>query len=273
MLQTYLKNKGVNRNIRFRSIDISAGGEDAFNAIFRKAIDGASNKIEAALPDIERLGDVANIFKTIKNLALQAMAAQKKEIAALFSKEAALYNKKLAENVKSVAKQDVSLLLSDINDVTDIANQAAAQLETTVMSFIDAVQAAILDFKSLGYIRDEQANDIETVSQKLKRLNRNKKARAKNAAKQSARNILGNANARNAQNAAKKLGLELYVWRTMKDDKVRASHEEREGVVYNWSDPPEGGHPSEDWGCRCIASPFYKGSDSAFDQRQNFKCF
>lgn len=47
-----------------------------------------------------------------------------------------------------------------------------------------------------------------------------------------------------------------YVWRTRRDGKVRSSHAEREGQVFAWDDPPEGGHPGEDHGCRCTAEPY-----------------
>lgn len=44
-----------------------------------------------------------------------------------------------------------------------------------------------------------------------------------------------------------------YVWYTLNDDKVRISHTERHGQVFSWDNPPEGGHPGEDYGCRCLA--------------------
>lgn len=47
-----------------------------------------------------------------------------------------------------------------------------------------------------------------------------------------------------------------YIWRTRRDGKVRSSHAEREGQIFSWDDPPEGGHPGEDYGCRCTAEPY-----------------
>ena len=49
---------------------------------------------------------------------------------------------------------------------------------------------------------------------------------------------------------------DYYVWRTKKDDKVRDSHREREGKVFNRHVPPEGGHPGEDHNCRCWAETY-----------------
>lgn len=47
-----------------------------------------------------------------------------------------------------------------------------------------------------------------------------------------------------------------YIWRTVGDDKVRSRHTERDGEVFNWNNPPEGGHPGEDYGCRCWAENY-----------------
>lgn len=46
-----------------------------------------------------------------------------------------------------------------------------------------------------------------------------------------------------------------YVWRTAGDSKVRHDHAVRDGRVYEWDNPPEVGHPGEDYGCRCWADP------------------
>ncbi|MCP5105685.1 MAG: hypothetical protein GY950_20020, partial [bacterium] len=46
---------------------------------------------------------------------------------------------------------------------------------------------------------------------------------------------------------------EFYIWRTRRDSKVRSVHADREGKLFRWDDPQEGGHPGEDFGCRCRA--------------------
>ncbi len=51
------------------------------------------------------------------------------------------------------------------------------------------------------------------------------------------------------------MGIEFYVWTTQHDARVRGGHVERDGKIFRWDDPPEGGHPSQDFGCRCYARP------------------
>ena len=47
-----------------------------------------------------------------------------------------------------------------------------------------------------------------------------------------------------------------YKWYTQLANRVRPSHKEREGRIFSWDDPPEGGHPGEDFGCRCWAEAY-----------------
>jgi SPP1 gp7 family putative phage head morphogenesis protein len=53
----------------------------------------------------------------------------------------------------------------------------------------------------------------------------------------------------------KAVGLDGYIWRTAKDERVRPYHAEREGERFSWDDPPEGGHAGTEVNCRCWAEP------------------
>jgi len=53
-----------------------------------------------------------------------------------------------------------------------------------------------------------------------------------------------------------------YIWRTRGDGKVRQSHTKNNGKIFAWNDPPNTGHPGEDYGCRCIAKPYYPRLDT-----------
>lgn len=52
------------------------------------------------------------------------------------------------------------------------------------------------------------------------------------------------------------LGVEKYIWRTVRDARVREHHRDKEGKVFAWNKPPEdSGHPGYDYQCRCWAEP------------------
>lgn len=52
----------------------------------------------------------------------------------------------------------------------------------------------------------------------------------------------------------KTAGLEHYIWRTAGpgDERTRESHAALEGLRFHRGNPPEVGHPGEDYQCRCI---------------------
>lgn len=56
-------------------------------------------------------------------------------------------------------------------------------------------------------------------------------------------------------------GIDQYTWSTSLDERVREEHAALEGRVFSWDDPPEVGHPGEDFQCRCIALPVIPGLD------------
>jgi hypothetical protein len=49
----------------------------------------------------------------------------------------------------------------------------------------------------------------------------------------------------------------LYIWRTVGDGKVRASHAANANKVFAWDKPPATGNPGEDYGCRCWVEPYH----------------
>jgi SPP1 gp7 family putative phage head morphogenesis protein len=61
------------------------------------------------------------------------------------------------------------------------------------------------------------------------------------------------ANAELTRHRMESVDVDEYIWRTMNDGRVRPEHEEREGKRYQWSDPPDGGHPGMAVRCRCRA--------------------
>ncbi len=48
---------------------------------------------------------------------------------------------------------------------------------------------------------------------------------------------------------------EMYVWRTRGDGNVRGTHQANNGKIFTRDNPPETGHPGQEWGCRCVAEP------------------
>lgn len=70
-----------------------------------------------------------------------------------------------------------------------------------------------------------------------------------------ARNETGNLASAVAKRTQQNLGIREYLWMTSEDSRVRSSHSQRHRMRFSWDSPPSGGHPGEDFGCRCRARP------------------
>lgn len=57
-----------------------------------------------------------------------------------------------------------------------------------------------------------------------------------------------------------------YIWRTRGDEKVRAAHYANDGKIFAWDNPPDTGHPGEDYGCRCWAEPYKPELEESYFQ-------
>ena len=62
---------------------------------------------------------------------------------------------------------------------------------------------------------------------------------------------------------------EYFEWNTMGDERVRPTHEARDGVVYNWDNAEI--VPGEEAGCRCWATVYFpETKEEIEDINQNF---
>jgi SPP1 gp7 family putative phage head morphogenesis protein len=59
-----------------------------------------------------------------------------------------------------------------------------------------------------------------------------------------------------------------YIWRTMKDNRVRHEHEELEGKRFSYKKPPPCGHPGKDYQCRCTAEALFECFEKMFEEKK-----
>ena len=158
---------------------------------------------------------------------------------------------------------DFTHILDDVNIRTamEAENIFAANLIKSIPDeYLDQVQhAVLLNFqqKTLpeGRSLREQIQHIYGVGEVRAGIIARDQTSKMNAAFVEARN--------------KDLGVEEYVWRTSKDQRVvgnpaglypkptalHGNHHAREGKVYEWNNPPYDGHPGQAIMCRCTAEP------------------
>ena len=92
---------------------------------------------------------------------------------------------------------------------------------------------------------------VEDLAEELRERTGVAESRAELIARDQTLKTLGKLN-ESRQRAA---GVTQYIWCTSGDQAVRPEHADREGRIFTWDDPPEGGNPGEDFQCRCSATP------------------
>lgn len=78
---------------------------------------------------------------------------------------------------------------------------------------------------------------------------------ADSRAKLIARDQVGKFYGQLSQTRQEALGVSRYIWRTVRDNRVRDEHRVREGLAFSWDKPPPDGIPGQAINCRCFAEP------------------
>lgn len=116
-----------------------------------------------------------------------------------------------------------------------------------------------------GYYIEQVSEGLRDVAQSqgsqadLRDMLREKAGLSNRHAELLARDVVGTLHAELAAARSKDAGLNTYVWRTMRDERVRPEHRAREGKTFSWDDPPDDGHPGEAPSCRCFAASDIEG--------------
>lgn len=160
-----------------------------------------------------------------------------------------------------VPKIAVGGLGEAIQRAYEAKKEANIQLvENAGRSYSESVRKVFTDPSSFG----KRVEDISEEIQKAQALLTDREAvsasRADLIARDQTLKTLGTIN----ETRQTAIGITQYRWVTSRDERVRGnpdgrypdadpSHYDRDGEVFDWDSPPEGGHPGEDFQCRCIA--------------------
>lgn len=127
-------------------------------------------------------------------------------------------------------------ITDNVNLITKLDDETRAQMQERVGK---AIRETIGDRQAIAQaVRDEMGKQPE--------------ARVRLIARDQTSKAIGNLN----HVRQKEAGIERYVWSTSKDERVRPTHQVKEGMIFRWDIPPDDtGHPGHDYQCRCVAIP------------------
>lgn len=220
---------------------------------FRKMIYSLEDWLSIYMPDISELPEKSNnnvILTTLGKTADETMEFGEKEFQRILEQGIHVSMPTTAEwwnDMKNSWMEDnYTLITSNAKNYVSKINTLAEQ--------------AIVNGLSPGKLKDELKKATESLSDKHCKL--------------LARDQMGKLSGQINQAQMQEFGLDLYVWSTAFDDRVRDSHAIMEGLLCRWDDAsvcsydngktwqkrPSGAvllHPGQDIQCRCVGLAFY----------------
>ena len=220
---------------------------------FRKMIYNLENWLTVYMPDISELPSDSNnnvIFTGLGKTANETMKFSEKEFQRIIEKGIHVNLPTSAswwdDMKQSWAEDNYTLITSNAKNYISKINTLTEQ--------------AIVNGMSPGKLKEEILKATESLSDKHCKL--------------LARDQMGKLNGQITEAQMTEVGLDMYVWSTSYDDRVRDSHAVMEGLLCRWDDAsvcsydngktwvsrPSGAidlHPGQDIQCRCVALAFY----------------
>lgn len=220
---------------------------------FRNMIYNLEDWLSIYMPDISDLPENSNnniIFTSLGKTADEAMSFGEKEF------------KRIIEKGIHVDLPTSALWWDDMKNswMEDNYTLITSNAKNYISKINTLTEQAIINGLSPGKLKDEILKATEGLSDKHCKL--------------LARDQMGKLNGQITEAQMQEIGLDLYVWSTSYDDRVRDSHELMEGLLCRWDDAsvcsydngktwvkrPSGAvllHPGQDIQCRCVALAFY----------------
>lgn len=134
----------------------------------------------------------------------------------------------------------------------DAENTLRSQFTQQNRMLVESIRTDIRT--KLIYEINNQVNNGYDEAEIIAVVNKAKEQAYKRADKIS-HNEIGNLDGRMCKSRQLANGITHYQWRTVRDERVRPWHDEREGKIFAWDKPPFDGHPREAPFCRCEPAP------------------
>lgn len=164
------------------------------------------------------------IFETVE-YTISMINAEAVEIVGVNFFEQAFYNEEIIQNL---LEESIYLI--------------KAEPEKYLRSYDYELQKIIKD-------KIEQGKTLKVLSEAIQKAT----GIEKNRANLIAADQVGNVFAETSKAQFKGIGLKKFIWETSRDNRVRPTHVNREGKIYEWDNPPDGEIPGRPIRCRCSA--------------------
>ena len=155
----------------------------------------------------------------------------------------------VSTNLKNQTGIDLSAYLRNSPNIAEKVNALTAgniQLIKSIRSqYLDKVQNAVMQAMVQGSLNKDLAAQIKDLGKTTEK-----------RAMFIARDQSSKLNAALTRARHEEVGVKKYMWSTSGDERVRESHAEKDGQIFEYANPPaDTGHPGHDFNCRCVQIP------------------
>lgn len=204
----------------------------------------------ARADSVARLDETSSLNKIIDAIAEEWFATftneQLAELVGTFATRTADFQREqLAKQFK--ARLGIDIYRSEpwlAPKIADFTSENAALIKSVAQRHLSDLETKV----AAGLREGQRWEDLATLIEDRYGV---AESSAKLVARDQVGKLYGDLNATRQQS----LGVTSFVWRSMKDNRVRDEHELLDGETFEWSDPPEEGQPGEPINCRCFADP------------------
>lgn len=205
--------------------------------------------------EVSWTGALAALFITIRARMDQELSeAHLEKLASDAGRDVAGYNKiEMTRQLRASVGIDIFLVDAGLAaTVAGFTKTNVALIKTIPSRYFDQVEKIIGDGFRKGQRAAQFAPKIEARFGVTER-----------RARFIARDQVAKLNGQLTENRQTELGIDEYIWRTSRDERVRESHRALEGTRHKWDEPPvvdgQAVHPGESYNCRCSSEPVIPG--------------
>lgn len=194
---------------------------------------------------------VKTLLKVLDRFEKKDLSADDEKIAQGFVNRGNIQNQQeVSKNLKNQTGIDLSAYLGNSPRIAEKVNAmttANVQLIKSIRSqYLDKVQNAVTQAVVNGTLNKDLVQQIKDIGKTTEK-----------RAIFIARDQSSKLNAALTQARHEDVGITKYTWSTSGDERVRESHAEKDGQVFEYANPPaDTGHPGHDFNCRCVAIPY-----------------
>ena len=188
------------------------------------------------------------LLKVLEKYEKTDRTSQAENIAQGFVNRGNIQNQaEVSTNLKNQTGIDLSAYLRNSPNISERVNTLPAgniQLIKSIRSqYLDKVQNAVMQAMVKGTLNKDLSTQIKALGQTTEK-----------RAMFIARDQSSKLNAALTQARHEDVGVTKYMWSTSGDERVRDSHAEKDGQIFEYANPPaDTGHPGHDVNCRCVA--------------------